>query len=278
MELPKYDLHCHTTASDGALEPLVLLERAKQKQIQILAITDHDTLAGIRQFTDQDLEGIQLIPGVEFTCAWNQRVLHIVGLGLNVDSEELQGYLSNLAELRLARARKVADQLISMGLPDLYQAAKEKGGDGVIGRPHFAQVMFEQGLVSSEQQAFKKYLGVGKKGDVKMEWPSLTEALAVIKNAGGVSILAHPTKYKMTFTKLRGAINDFTDAGGDGIEVSYPGMTPDHHFQLLRIAKEKNMMISAGSDFHSPNHTWTDLGKYPPLKSDENHVLNYLLN
>ena len=277
MELPKYDLHCHTTASDGALEPQVLLARAKERQIEVLAITDHDTLAGIAQFSDEDLEGIRLISGVEFTCTWNQRVLHIVGLGLDVTSVELTGYLANLSALRLARARKVADQLVSMGLPDLYLAAKEVGGDGVIGRPHFARVMLEQGLVSTEQQAFKKYLGIGKKGDVKMEWPSLAEALSVIKNAGGISIFAHPTKYKMTFTKLRGAINDFTEAGGDGIEVSYPGMTPDHHFQLLRIAKEKNMMISAGSDFHSPGHTWTDLGKYPPLKSNVNHVLNYLL-
>ncbi|KXJ57046.1 MAG: phosphotransferase [Neptuniibacter sp. Phe_28] len=277
MELPKYDLHCHTTASDGALEPHVLLARAKERQIEVLAITDHDTLAGIAQFSDEDLEGIRLISGVEFTCTWNQRVLHIVGLGLDVTSVELKDYLATLSALRLARARKVADQLMTMGLPDLYLAAKEKGGEGVIGRPHFARVMLEQGLVSTEQQAFKKYLGIGKKGDVKMEWPSLVEVLSVIKNAGGVSILAHPTKYKMTFTKLRGAINDFTEAGGDGIEVSYPGMTPDHHFQLLRIAKEKNMMISAGSDFHSPGHTWTDLGKYPPLKSNVNHVLNYLL-
>lgn len=277
MDLPKYDLHCHSTASDGSLEPIDLINKAREKEIKVLAITDHDTLKGIEPFLDKDLDGVKLVSGTELTCLWNQRMLHIVGLGVDAKSEELQEYLLRLAELRVARARKVADQLMTMGLPDLFSAAQEKAGNGVVGRPHFAWVMLEQGLVATEQQAFKKYLGVGKKGDVKMEWPSLEKAVSVIHRAGGVSILAHPTKYKMTFTKLRLAVKDFVEVGGDGIEVSYPGMTPDHHQQLLRIAKDHDLMISAGSDFHSPGNTWTDLGKYPPLKSNSNHVLNSLL-
>tara|TARA_Y100000782_G_scaffold17213_1_gene17670 strand:+ start:49742 stop:50584 length:843 start_codon:yes stop_codon:yes gene_type:complete len=277
MDLPKYDLHCHSTASDGSLDPMDLIEKARQKKIKVLAITDHDTLKGVEPFLGKDLDGVQLIAGTELTCVWNKRMLHIIGLGMDVNSQKLQGYLDSLSELRTARARKIADQLMTMGLPDIFLAAKEKAGGGVIGRPHFAKVMLEQGLVTSEQQAFKKYLGIGKKGDVKMEWPSLEEAVSVIHGAGGVSILAHPTKYKMTFTKLRLVIRGFVDVGGKGIEVSYPGMTPDHHFQLLRIAKENDLMLSAGSDFHTPGNTWTDLGKYPPLKSNENHVLNALL-
>lgn len=277
MELPKYDLHCHSTASDGSLSPSELLALAKQNQIKVLSLTDHDTLKGYGQLTADDVDGVQIIYGTELTCQWNRRVLHIVGLGLDVASSELQAYMDNLSALRLERARKVADQLISMGLPDLFDAAQNNAGSGVVGRPHFARVMLEQGVVSSEQQAFKKYLGIGKKGDVKMEWPTLENAVSVIKRSGGYSILAHPTKYKMTFTKLRTAIKDFVEVGGDGIEISYPGMTPDHHFHLLRIAKENNLMVSAGSDFHSPGHSWTNLGKYPALKSVEGHVLNHLL-
>jgi predicted metal-dependent phosphoesterase TrpH len=276
MELPKYDLHCHSTASDGALPPSELMALAKKNQIEVISLTDHDTLNGYAQLTDEDKEGIDIIIGTELTCLWNRRVLHILGLGLDMNSSQLQEYLRGVSELRVARARKVADQLISMGLPDLFEAAKEKAGEGVIGRPHFARVMFEQKLVSTEQQAFKKYLGIGKKGDVKMEWPTLEEAISVIHRAGGLAVLAHPTKYNMTFTKLRTVINDFVAVGGNGLEVSYPGMTPDHHFHLIRIAKDNDLLVSAGSDFHSPGHKWTDLGRYPVLKSTDNHILSRL--
>ena len=160
----------------------------------MLAITDHDTLKGVEPFMDKDLGGVQLIAGTELTCVWNKRMLHIIGLGVDVNSQKLQGYLDSLSELRTARARKIADQLMAMGLPDIFLAAKEKAGGGVIGRPHFARVMLEQGFVASEQQAFKKYLGVGKKGDVKMEWPSLEEAVSVIHDAGGVFYLSAPYK------------------------------------------------------------------------------------
>ena len=110
-----------------------------------------------------------------------------------------------------------------------------------------------------------------------MEWPDLSDAVRVIKCAGGIAVLAHPTKYKMTFTKIRSAIVDFIDVGGEAIEVSYPGVTPDHHLHLLRIAENNNLLLSAGSDFHNPGNSWTDIGKYPPLKSTDNHVLSRIL-
>lgn len=273
-QLPKYDLHCHSTASDGTLSPEDLLAKAKENGIEVLALTDHDTVAGTRSLkTDTD---IRVIPGAEFTCLWNNRILHIVGLGLDLTSSELDQYLERISELRDRRAQKIANQLVSMGLPDVYEAACNLADGGAIGRPHFARALCDAGAVNNEQQAFKKYLGIGKKGDVKIEWPGLEETLKAIRSASGFSILAHPTKYKMTFTKLRTVIQSFVEYDGDGIEVSYPGVTPDHHFHLLRIANENQLKISAGSDFHSPGHSWTDLGKYPPLKSNENHILNFL--
>lgn len=278
MELPHYDLHCHSTASDGSLSPQELIERAKRNNIKVLALTDHDTISGYELLSANPVEGIELIVGSELTCLWNRRVIHVVGLGLQAGSESLQEYFSHINTLRVQRAKKIAQQLKRLGLPDIYEEARALAGDGTIGRPHFAKVLLKNKLVATEQQAFKKYLGVGKKGDVKMEWPSLGEAISVIKEAGGFAVLAHPTKYKMTFSKLREVIADFVDEGGQVLEVSYPGMTPDHHNHLLRIAEQYNLMISAGSDFHTPSQGWTDLGKYPRLKTQENHVLGHLLS
>ncbi|MCP4594970.1 PHP domain-containing protein [Neptuniibacter sp.] len=277
MDLPRYDLHCHSTMSDGSLSPEDLVQRAEARGLEVLALTDHDTIEGVYKL--QELRSdLHFISGAEFTCAWNRRILHIVGLGFDSEAAELRQYFARLSELRKSRAEKIAAQLIKMGLPDLLEDAAAQSGGGSIGRPHFARAMVARKVVSNEQQAFKKYLGVGKKGDVKMEWPSLEEAVSVIRSASGIAVLAHPTKYKMTFTKIREAIADFVAVGGEGIEISYPGVTPDHQFHLIRIAKDNGLLISAGSDFHSPGQGWTDIGKYPPLKSEENHILSRLLN
>ncbi|WP_415902881.1 PHP domain-containing protein [Neptuniibacter sp. QD29_5] len=278
MELPHYDLHCHSTASDGALSPIELLGLAKNNNIDVLALTDHDTVAGVKALQAENSSEIKIISGTELTCLWNGRVIHIVGLGVDLESDCLNLYLSNLANLRIERSKKMSQQLVSMGLPDVFDQAKQLAGEGSIGRPHFARALREQGAVANEQQAFKKYLGIGKKGDVKMAWPELSETVSVIKAAGGIAILAHPTKYKMTFTKLRLVIADFVKCGGEALEVSYPGITPDHHYHLLRIAKENDLLLSAGSDFHAPSQGWTDLGKYPPIRVEGRHVLERLLN
>ena len=277
MELPHYDLHCHSSASDGVLAPEVLLQRAVDRRIKVLALTDHDTVKGVEQLADQLGSEITLIPGAEFTCLWGKRVLHIVGLGLDLASSELHSYFSDLNALRIERAKKIAQQLQKMGLPDLYENAAALAGAGTIGRPHFAKAMVAQGIVINEQQAFKKYIGTGKKADIKVEWPSLEQVVKTIHRAQGISVLAHPTKYKMTFTKLRSAIADFAAVGGDGIEISYPGITPEHQRHLVRIAESNQLLISAGSDFHSPSQGWADLGKFPKLPSYEHHVLEKLI-
>ncbi|PIE24920.1 MAG: phosphatase [Neptuniibacter caesariensis] len=277
MDLPRYDLHCHSTASDGTLTPTELLQRAEQKGIKVLALTDHDTIQGAIELTRSSQYKVKLISGAELTCAWNGRVIHIVGLGFDLESADMSDYLQNIAQLRVERARKITLQLMQLGLPDLYDEAKNLSDGGSIGRPHFAKAMVKLGLVASEQQAFKKYLAVGKKGDVKMQWPDISDTVDVIKQAGGFSVIAHPTKYKMTFTKLRAVVADFVQCGGDGLEVSYPGVTPDQHYHLLRIADQYNLLTSAGSDFHSPAQGWAELGKYPPLKSVKNHILSHLL-
>lgn len=277
MELPLYDLHCHSTASDGVLSPQELVSRASSRGIDVLAITDHDTVSGVLSLDINDNKKIKIIPGAEFTCQWNGRILHIVGLGIDLECKELHFYFQRLESLRKKRAEIISERLVKMGLPNLLNEAERVAAGGNIGRPHFARAMVQQGLVKNEQQAFKNYLGSGKKGDVKIEWPEMEETLDTINKSKGISVLAHPTKYKMTFTKIRSVIKDFVKLGGNALEVSYPGITMDHKNHLLRIAKENGLLISGGSDFHSPKHAWTDLGKFMPVGEVDNHVLGQLL-
>lgn len=278
-DLPRYDLHFHSTASDGVLSPLELVKRALQRDVQILALTDHDTLGGYDQIRyAPEAEQLTLISGIELTAHWLGRMVHIVGLNFHPDNVALRSYLEGLAQLRAERAMKISERLVKAGVhASVYEDAQKLAGDGIIGRPHFARAMVEKGFVSSEQAAFKQYLGAGKTGDVKMQWPDISQAVSIITEAGGVAVLAHPTKYKMTFTKIRALADAFKSCGGTALEVSYTGITPSHQADLERLARGLGIMISAGSDFHSPAQGWTDIGKFPPPLSIEPHVLHAIM-
>jgi len=276
VEYPRYDLHTHSTASDGTLSPAELVQRASEKGVEVLALTDHDTVAGVRAVLGQTGE-LRLIAGAELTCLWGKRMVHIVGLGLDIDSAALQAYLADLDLLRQQRAEKVAERLRKRGLPDLLPAARALAADGVIGRPHFAAAMVQQGLVRNEQQAFSLYLGTGKTGDVKMVWPDMAEAVAIIRDAGGKAVLAHPTKYRFTFTKIRELLADFVECGGEAMEVSYTGISPSHQLELIKLVEKFDLLASAGSDFHSPEHHWTEVGRFAPLRKPVPHIIDHLL-
>ncbi|MFW1677517.1 PHP domain-containing protein [Pontibacter sp. JAM-7] len=275
--LPRYDLHCHSSASDGTLLPEELLERAVEKEIDVLALTDHDTVAGVLSLQRSGLsKQLKLISGVELTCQWEGRVVHLLGLGIDPESVSLQEYLTGVRQLRVERGQKITQRLRKLQLPDLHDQARDIAGSDVLGRPHIAKAMVASGVVGSEQEAFKRYLGAGKSGDVKAVWPELETTVAVVTEAKGFALVAHPTKYKMTFSKLRRLLHDFVIAGGHGIEVAYPGVTSEQQKHLLRIAEQYDLMVSGGSDFHSPSYTWTELGRFPQLMNTDNHVLCHL--
>ncbi len=283
MTLLKYDLHTHTTASDGSLSPIELFELANQKSIKTLAITDHDSVAGVKQLIDLQHQkklslDIKLIPGAELTCVLNNQILHVVALNIQLDNSQLNQHLIKLQELRIVRAEKISLKLQKSKLPDLMPYVLEKVKDGQIGRPHFAKVLCELGIVANEAAAFKKYLGAGKSANVKVEWPDLEEVLDVIHNSGGVAVLAHPTKYKLTMSKLRKVITSFKELGGDAIEISYPGVTKEQQNILKYEADKHELTVSAGSDFHTPDNSWVELGRYPELPDGLSHVLNQCLN
>ena len=274
----QYDLHCHSTASDGALSPTDIVVRAYEQGIRCLALTDHDSIDGLeaaKQSADQ-FSDMTFINGIEMTCQWRKRVIHVVGLGFT-PTDELRSFLKAVTDLRDNRAEKICQKLIKKGLPDLLPYATKLADGGQIGRPHIARAMLELELVKNEQEAFDNYLGTGKCGDVKMEWPEIESVCDIVKKAGVKTVIAHPTKYRFSFSKLRELISDFTDAGGDGIEVAYGGLSPNHHRDLLTLASRQDIIVSAGSDFHSPQYHWTKLGRYPAFQHQKyRHILDQL--
>lgn len=256
------DLHCHSTASDGALSPSALVERAASRGVTHLSLTDHDTIAGLVEAqAAARAEGIVMIPGVELSCLWKSRTIHIVGLDFDPEEEGFRHALEQQNENRWARARMIAERLGKLGIDDLLTRASEAAGGDVPGRPHFARVLTEAGVVRNTAQAFKRYLGSGKVGDVKAFWPELSEVVRWILEAGGVAVLAHPRKYQLTATKLRELTADFRRAGGQAIEVSTSGQSSGDLGFLAELCRKENLLASQGSDFHFPGAPWCELGK-----------------
>ena len=258
-----FDLHCHTHFSDGLLSPEAVVARAKERGVSVLAITDHDTIAalGIAQKAASDV-GISLITGIEFSSQWGRGGVHIVGLGVDVKSPVLIDAVKFQEDARNARALAIADRLSKAGYPGALQGAQTIAGEGALGRPHFAQYLVSIGAVKNINAAFKKYLGAGKPADVKYQWPLMDQVIGWVHAAGGVAVLAHPAKYELTRTKMCAMVDSFVAAGGDAIEV-ISGLQPAAMTEdLLRIANQRSLYASCGSDFHVPDQPWQELGSF----------------
>lgn len=267
---PRYrspiDLHCHSLESDGELSPTEVVERAKANGVEILSLTDHDTISGWSEAHEAaQRERISLISGIEFSCEWQGRTIHILGLNFDPTSSVIKDAQNQQLDARVRRAEVIAEKLQKKGLPDVLGDAIKLSKNGVPGRPHFAEALVSLGLVSDQAEAFKKYLGSGKAGDVKSMWPSLEAVLDWIHEAQGNSVIAHPRKYTMSLTKLRELIVDFKHANGQGLEVVVSGQKQGEVGLLSDLCQRFELQGSVGSDFHSPRFPWADLGKIPGL-------------
>lgn len=258
------DLHCHTTVSDGTLNPCELVSLAVERQLDMLAITDHDSIDCYQQI-DTSGHNFSLITGIEFSTTWQNRSVHIVGLNIDLDNQALlQGVLQQTLA-RDQRAIKIAERLERLGFKNSLKGARAFSNGGQIGRPHFAQHLVKINAVVSIQQAFNKYLGSGKAGDIKEHWASLEDVVGWIRGAGGVAVLAHPTKYKMTRTKLCSLLEDFIDAGGEAMEVISGSQTPSITKSMAELCNKYKLLASCGSDFHSLGQPWSSLGHVSEL-------------
>ncbi|RZN59344.1 RNase RNM [Avibacterium paragallinarum] len=255
-----YDLHCHSTASDGMLSPSEVVQRAYEQQISVLALTDHDSISGLDEAQAQaDRLGMRLINGVEISTQWENRAIHIVGLDFEKTHPKMTALLQQQAEKRLERAVKIGEKLAKIGVENAFEGAK-KFTQGEVTRAHYARYLVEIGKVSNINQAFKKYLSQGKSAYVKAEWVDIPTAIEIIHQAGGQAVLAHPLRYTLTTKWIKKLIADFAQSGGDAIEVAGCGQTKDQRLLLARWAVEQGLYGSVGSDFHFPCG-WIELGR-----------------
>lgn len=259
----RVDLHSHTKCSDGGLSPEELIERAVNFQIDVLAITDHDTTAALdiaKAYIVEKNHPIKLINGIEISTVWQGFEIHIVGLNINKTSPELIQLIKEQQAARENRALVMGEKLAKCGFDNIYDKAKSLAGEGSITRAHFAKVLYQQGSVSKMQSAFDKYIGKGKRAYVKPTWCSIEHAIDVIHQAGGTAVMAHPVRYDLSTKWLRRLVVQFKEASGDGLEIVLPQMNNDQRRLMLSFCLEYDLHASMGSDFHYPSK-WSDLGR-----------------
>ncbi len=257
-----YDLHTHTTASDGELSPKALVIKAKANGVDVLAITDHDTTEGIAEAKIEACkQNIRLLPGIELSVSWMHKNFHIIGLGIDPDNEKLKASLTETEILRQQRAIEIGNKLEKIGVIKAYYEARELAGVSTLTRSHFARVLINQGFADDSREVFKKYLVQNKPGFVKTNWVEMASGIKLIKDAGGEAILAHPMRYNITASWLRRFLAAFKQAGGIGIEVVTGSSNADEITTTAAYARRFELSGSAGSDYHGFDNTWVRLGQ-----------------
>lgn len=273
------DLHTHSYFSDGDLSPRELAELAHAVGVKTIALTDHDTVAGLADMRVAcDELTLKLITGVELSCSWRGQLLHVVGLGIDPENKELLTGITGNIQRREDRAQAMLQDFQRHGIDLKPFLISEHEQMGVLTRPHFADALVKAGIVKNKATAFKKYLVRGKPGFVPMQWPGIEDVGQWISKAGGIGVLAHPARYKMTRSKLCALVEEMLDAGIRGIEVSTSNSTPQQRAQIASVAREYRLLASIGSDFHSKQQPWARLGAAPLLPDDLIPIYNELVH
>jgi predicted metal-dependent phosphoesterase TrpH len=263
-----YDLHSHSTASDGTLTPAALVQAAHTAGVNVLALTDHDTTDGIgKADAVAGRLGLQLVAGVEISVSWQSLTVHILGLNINRDTRTLQDGLLSLREFRDWRAGEIARRLEKSGIGGAYEGACALSQGRIVSRTHFAHYLVAAGYTASVREVFKRYLVHGKPGYVSGQWAALEDALEWIRTAGGQAVIAHPARYRLTATRLRRLIGEFRELGGAGIEVVSGSHTRDNIDTMAMYARREGLLASRGSDYHGPENPWVRLGALAELPS-----------
>ncbi len=262
----QYDLHAHSTASDGTLTPSQLMQRAHAAGVDVMALTDHDTLEGIAEAAAAAAAlDLGFVPGVEVSVTWQGVTVHVVGLGVDRDSEVLARGLAGLREFRDWRAEEIGRRLAAEGIQGAFEGARERSNGRLISRTHFARFLVEKGHASDLRAVFRRFLVNGKPGFVSGQWAELEDAVRWIRAAGGHAVIAHPARYRVTRSKLRRLIGEFRECGGEALEVVSGSHSRDDYFTMAKHARDFGLLASAGSDYHGPEHPWIELGHLPEL-------------
>jgi len=263
----RIDLHTHTHHSDGVLSPTELVALATARQVAVLALTDHDTMAGCDEAAGACAgAGTRFVPGAELTAGWRGQEIHVVGLALTADAPPLRAYLDDILARRRMRVAAIGRKLAAeRTLAGFDPGAAVLAGSAVPTRMHVARELVRAGHARDTQSAFERYLARRTPGYVPQEWPGVDAAVAAIVGAGGLAVLAHPHRYKLSNGALRELCGSFRELGGAGMEVSIAGQSPNDLMRLARLARASGLAGSVASDFHEPGMPWRPVGRSDKL-------------
>ncbi len=266
----KFDLHCHSSASDGTLAPAELVRRAHKNGVDVLALTDHDVTDGLAEAAAAAADlPLRFVSGVEISVTWCGKTIHIVGLGIDSENLALAAGLASVRDSRVSRGRLIAAELAKLGIEGSFEAALAyTRNPQTLSRTHFARHLVEKGYARDVRSVFHQYLGEGKPGYVPHQGATLDKAVAWIDASGGVAVIAHPGRYGHSRNQAGVLIREFRDCGGKGIEVLTASHTADQARLYAELSRKYGLAASCGSDFHSPGESRVDLGALAPLPSD----------
>lgn len=255
------DLHTHTTESDGSFTPEELMKEAARVGLSAIAITDHDSISGIKKAAPlANALGIELIPGVELSTDYNGKEVHVVGLYIDIEDAHFLGKIKEFKENRDSRNAIIVENLQKEGFDITMEALTAENPDCVITRANIARFLYEHGMIPTIQTAFEKYIGDNCKCYVNRFKITPMDGVRLIKEAGGTAILAHPLLYHMSDATLQKMVDEMKAAGLDGIESIYCTYSPAEERQMKQFAKDNNLLISGGSDFHGTTKPKLELG------------------
>jgi len=260
------DLHLHSTASDGMLDPAALVRHVAGCGVKLMALTDHDTVDGIAEAAIAARKaGIGFVAGVELSVDWRGRGLHVLGLGIDPDAPALIAGIAGQKVIREARAERIAEKLEKAGAPGQECLARIRAAGSMPTRTHFARTLVALGAAQDVGNAFERWLGRGKPGHVRTPWPELAAGTAWIAAAGGKAVIAHPMRYPLSAGLRRELCAEFKAAGGAGIEVITGGGSVQDREQAISLAVRSGLEGSVGSDFHDPAIPWNPPGRLAKL-------------
>jgi 3',5'-nucleoside bisphosphate phosphatase len=263
---PLVDFHTHSHFSDGVLSPAELVARARARGVGTLALTDHDTTAGLADAGAACADaGIRFVPGVELSCTWRGQTIHVVGLDVDDSSPGFRAHTTQVLARRRARLAEIGERLEKRGrLPGRELAAAAATGMSPT-RMHIARLLVARGHAKDTQDAFDRWLNRDTAGHVPAAWPAFADAMAALRDATALPVLAHPHRYRFSAGGLRELAAAFVAEGGVALEASMAGMSPNDADRIASLCRRFNLLASMGSDFHDPAVPWNPLGRWLKL-------------
>ena len=264
------DLHCHSTISDGWLDPVQLVQRAAANGAELLALTDHDEVSGVEAAAaEAGRLGLRFVGGVEISVSFGVETVHIVGLGIDAQHAGLRDELATLRAGRAARAARIADELAAVGIGGALEGAcRFAQNPALVSRAHFARHLVAIKVMPDVKTVFDHYLVRGKPGYVEHQWAELEDAVAWIRAAGGVAVVAHPARYRLSSAQMSSLFDRFIAAGGEAVEVVSGAHTADEMQRYATLARQRGLLASRASDFHGVGESTVDVGRCNPLPPD----------